>query len=173
MPLLGLDEVCALHALDVCLDLILREQIDTLLRNFLKLFGRYKHSLEPLLRVHLHSLRVPALINILLFELGLDFETCGGGLWLVLAVLDADCLLHVHGEGPFTFHLKDQDLQVFLAAERMLFIHYLLLKLLLLLLLIATLLQKLDGLPQPVDFSNAILMVAGVVVMPKAVLILR
>lgn len=147
MPLLGLDKVRTLHALNVCLDLILREQVDTLLRNFLKLLGRYKHSLESLLRMHLHSLRIPALIYIFLFELGLDFESCSGRLWLILSILDTDRLLHVHGEGPLTFHLKDQDLQVFLAAERVLCIHYLLLKLLLFLLLIATLLQKLDGLP--------------------------
>lgn len=103
----------------------------------------------------------------------LDFEACSGGFRLLGAILDTYGLLHVHGVGPLALHLEDEDLEELLSLQRMLRVDNFPLKHLFLFLLIATLLQILDRLPQPVNLPHAILMVARIVVVPQAILVLR
>ena len=122
--------------------------------------------------MHFHSCRVSPIINVFLFELRLNFKAGGWSLLLLYSILNTNSFLHVHGVGPFALHLENKDLQILLSPHRMWHIYNFLIKFLLLLFLISTLLQELHRLPQPMNFSNTILVIAGVVIMPQSILIL-
>lgn len=178
-PLTNLQQIVRLHAVHVGAHLVLREAIEAALGELPQLGAQSIDARVTFLGVRLQAERVPQSVSTRLVELRLVLDAGGRLLGLLRlelfacsALLLTNSLLHVHGIGPFSFHLEHEYFEELLALLSLSRSRQLAREFLRHLGLVTRLLGILDCTTQSVHLANAVVMVASIVLVAQTILAL-